>query len=444
MLIAYTAMRHTHGLWAFGLLMALISSASCSRRTQDPNADKATKVTPDSAAAPSDGVSGTEVIIGQPAAFTGMAAALGIEVWRGASAAFSEVNDAGGVYGRKIKLVVADDAYRIDSAASTFVSLVEQEHVFTVFGGVGSPTLIRVLPALHQYRQETGLFYFSNFSGAQPQRQPPYADDVFNVRASYYQETVTIVDGLLASGRKKIGAFTTIESHTTAALARTLTERGMAIAKEVTFERDKQSWDISFRAHAETVKSAGIDAIMCSGSYQPCAAFIRDMRESGSKVPIYITSFAGPDQLRHLLAEQQKKTGNRLMYNIVFTSVVPHYDDVDTPLVRQYRAAIDRYKPTAPSISSKTGYSPPTPYTFDSLEGYVNARALLAVLEKTGKSLSRQSFYAAAEGMGRFDLGLRAPVEFSHTRHQALDKVWTFYLTSEGYKPANVAALTFE
>lgn len=41
------------------------------------------------------GVADREITIGQPAAFTGPAAGLGIKMWRGASAAFSEMNDKG-------------------------------------------------------------------------------------------------------------------------------------------------------------------------------------------------------------------------------------------------------------------------------------------------------------------------------------------------------------
>jgi branched-chain amino acid transport system substrate-binding protein len=74
-------------------------------------------------------------------------------------------------------------------------------------------------------------------------------------------------------------------------------------------------------------------------------------------------------------------------------------------------------------------------HSFGSLEGYLSARAFLAVLEKTGPGLTRMSFYAAAEGMGQFDLGVGAMAEFSPTRHQALDKVWFTYATADGWKP---------
>src|SRR5689334_23242715 len=51
-----------------------------------------------------DGVTATEVTLGEPAAFSGPSAGLGTEMWRGAAAAFLESAAAGGVHGRKVRL----------------------------------------------------------------------------------------------------------------------------------------------------------------------------------------------------------------------------------------------------------------------------------------------------------------------------------------------------
>jgi hypothetical protein len=56
------------------------------------------------------------------------------------------------------------------------------------------------------------------------------------------------------------------------------------------------------------------------------------------------------------------------------------------------------------------------------------------VLQKAGPELTRKSFLQAAESMGKFDLGLGVPAELSATRHQALDKVWFTYATTEGWQ----------
>src|SRR5579862_4558086 len=114
-----------------------LHALACSRKSADGTA-AAVPSPSASAAGPTYGVRADEVVLGEPAAFSGPSAALGIEMWRGATAAFSAANDQGGVHGRKVRLVVADDAYDAEKAAAAVVGLVGQD-VFAIFGGVGTP-----------------------------------------------------------------------------------------------------------------------------------------------------------------------------------------------------------------------------------------------------------------------------------------------------------------
>src|SRR5262249_54847724 len=123
------------------------------------------------------------------------------------------------------------------------------------------------------------------------------------------------------------------------------------------------------------------------------------------------------------------------LQNVIHMSNVPDYADVTMPIVRDYRAAMTKYAPTLPvNTGIDGGYSPQLPYTFLSLEGFLSTRALMTILERAGRDLTRQSFYRAAESMGKFDIGLGTPLEFSTSRHQALDKVWALTPTADGYK----------
>jgi branched-chain amino acid transport system substrate-binding protein len=391
---------------------------------------------------PTTGVTETEVTLGEPAAFTGPSAGLGIEMWRGASAAFSEINEKGGVAGRKIKLAVADDAYEAERAAPAVIRLVEQERAFLIFGGVGTPTIVRALPVVRKYFDEAGLFYFASFTGAQPQRRPPNFQIAFNVRASYYEETKAIVDVFVAMDKKKVGVFIQDDAYGIdgrEGAVRALKSHGLELAGEARYPRG-QKYDVSDAAQVKILRDAGADAVVMVGSYQACGAFVRDARRSGWGVPIHNVSFVGADQMLELLQNEEKKGGEKVTVNLVNTQVVPHYDDMSVPVVRDYRAALDKYNPTAPAGFAASGYDPATKYSFGSLEGYVSARALLAILAKAGHELTRKSAYAAAEAMGQFDLGLGVPAELSPARHQALDKVWFTYATPAGWKPTDKPA----
>jgi branched-chain amino acid transport system substrate-binding protein len=382
------------------------------------------------------GVTDAEIVLGQPAVFSGPSAGLGVEMWRGAFAAFSAANDSGGVNGRKIRLALADDGYDAEKAAPAVVKLLTKDKVFALFGGVGTPTIVKALPVVLKFFESEGLFYFANFTGAQPQREPPYDKVVFNIRASYRQETKAIVDAFVAAGRKRIGIFVQDDAYGVSGregVKIALKNHGLEIVADTTYPRG-QKFDVSTTGQVDLLKKASIEAVVAVGAYQACAAFVRDARASGWNVPISNVSFVGADMLLGLLRQEEKAGGKKLATNLINTQVVPLYNDTSVALVKEYRAVMDKYNPTVPAGVGDGSYQPKDKYSFGSLEGFVSAKAMLAVLNKVGVGLTRKSFYAAAEGMGPFDLGLGTPAELSASRHQALDRVWFTYATTDGWK----------
>ena len=419
----------------------LFATVSCDKKPSTDSASSTTKAA--AASAPqtiTTGVTDSEIVVGEPAAFSGPSAELGIQMWRGASAAFSAANDAGGVAGRRVKLVVADDGYDAERAAAAVIKVVEQDHAFLVFGGVGTPTIVRALPVVRKYYDDSGLFYFANFTGAQPQRRPPNVRVVFNIRASYAEETKAMVDAFVAMGRKKIGVFLQDDAYGVdgrEGAAEALRAHGLDVVADARYPRG-QTYDASTANQVKILRDAGADAVVMIGSYQACGAFIRDARKSGWNVPIHNVSFVGADAMLRLLQDEEKKGGPKLIFNLINTQVVPSYDDTSVAAVRDYRAAIDKYNPIAPPGVAPAAAS--EKYGFVSLEGFVSARALLLVLQKAGHDLTRKSAYAAAENMGKFDLGVGSEAELSPQRHQALDKVWFTYATPGGWKSTDSPA----
>src|SRR5262249_13672351 len=118
--------------------------------TERPNSEDLARVAPVRGAterAPTiRGVTDNEIRLGISAAFTGSAKELGIQMKLGIQTAFNLINDAGGIHGRQLKLVAADDGYEPTRTAETMKELYEKEQVFGFVGNVGTPTAVVGLP----------------------------------------------------------------------------------------------------------------------------------------------------------------------------------------------------------------------------------------------------------------------------------------------------------
>src|SRR5258706_8114334 len=153
------------------------------------------------AAAADPGVTATTILIGQSAAFTGPAQELGLEMRAGAAAYFQTVNAAGGVNGRKIEMRSVDDGYESDRAAANTKKLID-DGVFLLFGYVGTPTSNASKPIFTAAK----VPFVGPFTGAESLRNP-LNRYIFNIRASYYDETDKLVGQLVGQTLDRIAVF---------------------------------------------------------------------------------------------------------------------------------------------------------------------------------------------------------------------------------------------
>ena len=148
------------------------------------------------------GVTDDTILLGQSAAFGGPAAALGKSMRDGAMVYFDRINAQGGVHGRKIKLVSLDDGYEPERAIANTRKLIDEEKVFALFGYVGTPTSYAVVPIL----TEAKIPFFGPFTGAEGLRDPVNRY-IFNIRASYFDETERLVDWMVSDRKSNIAVF---------------------------------------------------------------------------------------------------------------------------------------------------------------------------------------------------------------------------------------------
>ncbi len=376
-----------------------------------------------SKAASGSGSDGQEIVLGMSAAFSGPSRGLGIELYRGASAYFEHVNSSGGVHGRKIALKTYDDGYQPDPSVQNTMTLMLEDRVFALFGYVGTPTVTRVLPMLKKFQDQT-VYLFFPFTGAQAQREPPYADFAFNLRASYRQETAGLVDNFVSIGRKRIAVFYQADAYGRSGwegVRRALKEHGEEIVAEATYRRG-QRFEGSMGRQVEILKAANPDAVICIGAYAACAAFLRDAVDLGLQVPVANLSFVGSESLLQLITESRPDR-DRYTDLLVNSQVVPSYEDARIPAIREYRQLMLRYNPDPPQDLLEQAYSP-LPQSFVSLEGFLDAKMMVKILDVLGDNPDRTSLESAVFSIQDYDLGIGELVSFGPDRRQGLQTVY--------------------
>ena len=365
-----------------------------------------------------------DIVVGMSAAFRGPTGGLGSELYRGSMAYLDYINGKGGVYGRKIVIIPYDDGYNPGPAIENTIKLIEKDNVFLLFDYLGTPTVTRVLPLLKSYSHKD-IYLFFPFTGAQPQRQFPYDAYVFNLRASYHQETEGLVNNFVRIGRKRIAVFYQADAYGRSGwsgVKSTLNKYGLKIVGEATYRRGTK-YSESMKQQVKILKKTKADAVISIGAYAACAAFIRDARDAGWNVPIANVSFVGSEFLINLLIKTGKKNGKVYSRNLINSQVVPSYEDISLEAVRQYRELIDKYDPVPPPQLMDKDYRP-LRYSFVSFEGFLNAKLLVEILKRMGNDLDQKKIKQYVEGIEDLDIGIDTKVSFGPNRHQGISKVY--------------------
>ncbi|MHC4872680.1 MAG: ABC transporter substrate-binding protein [Planctomycetota bacterium] len=344
-----------------------------------------------------DGVTGSEIKLGQSCALEGPASALGTGMKAGLLAAFGEKNDAGGVNGRKISLKSLDDGYEPAKAISNVTQFIEKDKVFCLIGEVGTPTSKAVVPMTEKAK----VPFFGPFTGAGFLRDPEKM--IINVRGSYDQEMERLAQYLVdKKGLKKIACLYQNDGYGQVGLSgitKALKKRGLELCATGTYERNT----VAVKSGVLKVRKGKPDAVVMVGAYKPCAAFIKLAKKTGMKKTVYCNiSFVGTAALTKELGAAGE--------DCIISQVVVYPWDTSIPLVKSYQAAMKKYQPGA-----KVG--------FVSLEGYMVGKLFCMAAEKAGKNLTRAGLIKAVEDTGTFDLG-GVELKYGADDHQGMDKVF--------------------
>jgi ABC-type branched-subunit amino acid transport system substrate-binding protein len=334
------------------------------------------------------GVTKTIVLIGQSSPFSGSNKELGDDIREGLQAYFKQVNDAGGINGRKLELIALDDANDAKRAGDNARILIEQRGVLALIGYASATLSLPALP----FVEKNKLAFIGPFTGAEPMRS--FRRNVYNIRASYADELEKIVDFYTTTGMKKFSVIhydDAIGKENLAAVETALTKRGLKPASIGTLKRNQTD----LGAAVSDVVKASPDVVIATTLYKTTGDFIKGAKRAGSSAQFASTSFVGASALAAELGDQG--TG------VVVAQVVPPYSRASVPVVREYQAAIEK------SLGKKD-------FSFTSLESYIGAKVLAEAIRRAGPSLTRENLMKTLDSMQNFNVGGYV-VDFSPTNH---------------------------
>ncbi|NQY74129.1 MAG: ABC transporter substrate-binding protein, partial [Candidatus Margulisbacteria bacterium] len=324
------------------------------------------------------------------------------------------VNSQGGINGHPIELITYDDQYNPSVTIKNTIRLIEDDHVDLLYGYIGTPTVTRILPLLKRF-QDYPMFLFFPFTGAEPHRRAPYNAFVYNLRASYFQETKALVDYFVSQKKTNIAVLYQSDAYGRNGIEGVqiaLESHGLDMISDAAYYRGSDL-TTSYSDQVDLFKNTSLDAIIVIGAYQASAGFIRDARNAGIQVPIANISFVGSQTLLGVLNALSAEKKMDYTQNLVFTTVVPHYNQVNLPAVKEYQRLLKAFKPDAP-------------FGFTSFEGFLNAKILTVVLKKMSPPFRSIALQKAIESMTRYNIGLSTPVSFGKGRRQGMNAVYGF------------------
>ena len=362
------------------------------------------------------GVTDNEIVFGMSAPFSGPAKELGRGMKTGIDIAFAAVNEAGGVNGRKLKLIALDDGYEPERTRAVMKDLAESRNVFGFIGNVGTPTAEVAVP----YTLEKRMLFFGPFTGAGLLRRDPPDRYVFNYRASYAEETAATVKylvGMRNISPDEIAVFAQQDGYGDAGfngVAKMLRKYNRNPEKALRIGYKRNTSDVGEAVDTLLKTRRPIRAVVMVGTYKAAGKFIEKVKAERPDIVFSNVSFVGSQAL----SEELMAYGGKVAEGVIVTQVVP--------LPHSSSTAVLKYQELLPKYS--LGEKP----DFVSLEGYLAANLLVEGLKRAGRDFTTESLIDSLETMRGLDLGVGAAMSFAMSEHQASHKVWGTVLDSSG------------
>lgn len=320
----------------------------------------------------------------------------------GATLAFEQAHAAGGIHGRRVRLVSLDDELKPDLAVANYRRLLGDPRVVACFGCVGSGTTAAAAPVL----AASGAALVGPYAVADSARDRARAS-LFCTRASYGREAEVLVQHLTTLGLTRIAVAVLavpggqeVATLVEAALSR----RGLPLTASVPVEGDGGNMAEAARQLARAAPQA---TLMYLGGTLP-AEFMKAVWAAGASPSFYGMSIVQGDVAARAL-------GPLLSRGLAIAQITPYPWGQADPLTRDYRR-----------LAEAAG----VPVGYTSFEGFLSAQVMVEALRRAGRTPDRAGIMAALRGLRLRLAGM--DVDFTGGQHNGSRFVELVQVTGEG------------
>jgi len=222
-----------------------------------------------------------EILIGEYGSLTGTTATFGISTRNGIDMAIDEVNAAGGVLGRQVRVIVEDDQGRPEEAQTVVTKLITSDRVVAVLGEVASSRTLAAAPVAQRY----GIPMIT------PSSTNPAVTDVgdFIFRTCFIDPFQGLVMAKFASeslGLTNVAILRDIRNDYSVGLADVFEENFLAMGGTIVADQSYSEGDTDFSAQLTAIRATNPQAIFVPGYYTEVGLIARQAKSLGLDIPL--------------------------------------------------------------------------------------------------------------------------------------------------------------
>lgn len=223
----------------------------------------------------------SEILVGEYGSMTGDTATFGQSTHKGIQLAADELNAAGGLFGKKVRILLEDDQGQPNQATTAVLKLIERDQVVAVLGEVKSSCSIAAAPICQKYK-----IPMISPSSTNPEVTRK-GDYIF--RACFidpFQGDVMARFAFNTLKARKVAVLTDKSADYSVGLAHFFKEKFTQLGGKIVADESYQAKDKEFKPQLTNIRAAHPDAIFVPGYYTECTLIALQARELGIQVPL--------------------------------------------------------------------------------------------------------------------------------------------------------------